>query len=810
MRWGVPRPSGRAGAHLRAAACPCGPPLPPTGERLADLPPGHSHAMRVALVTGIFPPDIGGPATHAADLAAELRRRGHEVTVLTLTDGARSTGAGLVRFPRRWPWPVRLAAVTAWLVRHRRRYEVVYATGLHPAAVAGARLARRPVVVKVVGDPAWERATRLGLESSSFEAFQRAAGPSLRSAAMRALRNQVVRRADAVVTPSEYLRGVVRRWQRGRGPDPCVIPNGVALPPGAPAARAASPAGRLRAVVVGRLVDVKRYDVAIEAVANLQGAELVVVGDGPERGGLEALARTRLTDGRIRFAGPLPHDRVLAELAAADVLVSTSSHEGLPHVVLEALAVGTPVVASAAGGTGEAVVDGLNGRLVEPPTPEAFEKVLAELRDDPSSRARLAAGAAASAERWRFERTAQALEGLLAEVVGGRGRRAPRQPPPRRPRLVNLGKARVDPADPATADKMAIVARFLDATFICGGPAGVRTIQGVRVVGLPTLRPKPLGSAAFYLAAPALALAVAARRPGSAVACQSPFEALGVLALRRLVPRRRRPRVVVELHGDWRTAARLYGHRSRRLAAPLADRAAAWALRRADRVRAVSAFLEGLARRAGYEGEIDRYIAFSEFAEFLADPPAPLPTEPAALFAGVLEPPKAPEVLIEAWGAVAARLPHARLTIAGRGPMEAALRARVASLGIAGSVRFAGHLTRAELRRQMDAATCLVLPSRNEGLGRVVVEAMARGRPVVGTAAGGIPELVDDGATGRLVPMDDPAALAAALVEVLAEPERAAAMGAEGRRRAEALDPTRAFADGVARLAAWVRKGAAG
>jgi glycosyltransferase involved in cell wall biosynthesis len=129
--------------------------------------------MRVVIVTGIFPPDIGGPATHAGDLQDELAGRGHTAIVVSLTDSPHvDERADLVRYPRRWPWPLRLVAVTWWLVRHRRTYDVVYATGLHPAATAGARLARRPVVAKVVGDPAWERARRLGLLTTAFDEFQ--------------------------------------------------------------------------------------------------------------------------------------------------------------------------------------------------------------------------------------------------------------------------------------------------------------------------------------------------------------------------------------------------------------------------------------------------------------------------------------------------------------------------------------------------------------------------------------------------------------------------------------------------------------
>ena len=89
------------------------------------------------------------------------------------------------------------------------------------------------------------------------------------------------------------------------------------------------------------------------------------------------------------------------------------------------------------------------------------------------------------------------------------------------------------------------------------------------------------------------------------------------MGLSRLLPRRWRPRVVVEVHGDWHTALRLYGGGGRRLFAPLGDRAASWALVRANRVRVVSEWLSELVRQTGYDGEIDRFPAFGNVTPFL-------------------------------------------------------------------------------------------------------------------------------------------------------------------------------------------------
>lgn len=691
---------------------------------------------------------------------------------------------GLLRFPRRWLWPRRLLAVARAVGRVRP--DVVYAVGMHEAAALGARLAGCPLVARIPGDHAWERARRLGLTRLSFDEFQHARGGGLRVRAMRRLRSWAAGQASVLVVPSHYLEAAVRRW----APGVCVevVPVGIEVPQ--QRGRPELPSGALRVAWVGRLVALKRLDALLKAVAAAPGVELVVIGDGPERGRLADQVRRLALDARVHFRGSLERSAVFAELAAAHALALVSEHEGLPHVAVEALAAGVPVIAPDTPWAREIITDGETGILVREPGPSGFAAALARLRDDANWRATLARGAAARAEEWSLTRAANRLEGILLDAY-------------RRPAAVLVGRGGFEPPASVPA-KFAILARHLDATVVSVRPRQVLPALPVRTVTFPR-SPRVVASVLFYSAAPVVAVALAAWRRG-VVVCQSPYEAAGARLARGVLPRRVRPRMVVEVHGDWRTATRLYGSRWRRLLAPGADRLAAWALRGADRVRAVSAFLETVIRQAGYGGEVDRYVAFSDFAEFLGTPPVPLPERPVALFAAVLEPDKAPEVLLDAWAAVTVRMPQARLVVAGRGPMEPALRARAGSLGLDGAVEFAGHLPRDVLRRRMDAATCLVLPSRSEGLPRVVIEALARGRPVVGTAAGGIPELVQDGITGRLVPVDDASALAAALLDVLTHPERAAAMGAEGRRRVEAMDPAREFEAGIARLAGWARE----
>jgi glycosyltransferase involved in cell wall biosynthesis len=141
------------------------------------------------------------------------------------------------------------------------------------------------------------------------------------------------------------------------------------------------------------------------------------------------------------------------------------------------------------------------------------------------------------------------------------------------------------------------------------------------------------------------------------------------------------------------------------------------------------------------------------------------------------------QTLLSAAALVAARVPKARFVIVGEGERKAALQAQAAELGLHRRVVFAGF--REDLDRLIPAFDVFCLSSKMEGLGTSLLDAMCFARPVVATAAGGIPEVVEDGVTGRVVPVQDPAALAEALVAVLEDPAARNRLGSAGRRRFE-------------------------
>src|SRR5207244_1319414 len=202
----------------------------------------------------------------------------------------------------------------------------------------------------------------------------------------------------------------------------------------------------------------------------------------------------------------------------------------------------------------------------------------------------------------------------------------------------------------------------------------------------------------------------------------------------------------------------------------LADWIASDAVRRADALRTVSDYTTGLVRELGREPAAV-FPAFMDLGPFLG-PTQPLPARPSALFVGVLEHSKDVDGLAAAWRLAGPRLPGVLLHVVGKGTRRATIEQLVAELPE--QTRWTPELHTSGVAAALDAATVLVLPSRSEGMGRVLVEALCRGRPVVATRVGGIPDLVHDDENGLLVEPGDTRALADALARILSDRESAA------------------------------------
>jgi glycosyltransferase involved in cell wall biosynthesis len=352
-----------------------------------------------------------------------------------------------------------------------------------------------------------------------------------------------------------------------------------------------------------------------------------------------------------------------------------------------------------------------------------------------------------------------------------------------KPRVLFVGHTHYDlPLPPALAKKWDAVAKHLD--FLVLGARGRHVTGGdPRFQLSPGTGPPALGSLAFYVSLPGRIRRAARTFRPQVVVAQSPYEGLAVLrTIRTLAPR---PKLLVEVHGDWRSAARLYGSPRRRLLAPLTDRLALAALRGADATRVISPYTARLVEEATGRQPLGIFPTYFDIEAFTARPPQPMPAEPTALWVGALERVKNPEGLARAWRIVAGSLPEARLIVVGSGSLEHVAK-RLAS-DLPGRVELLPRVDSERIAALLDETTVLVLPSLSEGFGRVIVEAFTRGRPVIASAVGAIPDVVATDRNGVLVPPGDVDAFARAILRLLRDRELAARLGEAARMDAEPL-----------------------
>ncbi|HWL34131.1 MAG TPA: glycosyltransferase family 4 protein [Gaiellaceae bacterium] len=631
---------------------------------------------------------------------------------------------------------------------------------------------RPQVIVEIHGD--WRTATRLYGSPS-----RRVLSPLADAVGRIALR-----RGDAVRGLSTFTEGLV---EEVRGiPVTASFVAYVDL-----SAFTAKPVAPLpeqpTALFVGMLEAYKNIDGLVAAwrlvVRELPDARLVIVGKGARRDLVDQLVAD-LPD-NVEHVEHLPPESVAERMDASTILLLPSRSEGLPRVVIESFARGRGLVASRAGGIPDAARHEEEALLVDYDDVDGLAAALVRALSDRALAEKLARNAH---ERFRIWRTTPAEYAAHVRSLVDATLRDSGAVPGERPRVLIVSAAERTASPARTDPALDALREEVDYCVLAPGERGVairRAAVGPGSVQLVRRWPGFLDVLFFYGALPFRVRRLVRRfRPGAVIA-ESPY--IGFFVLMAMSTRRRdRPSVVVETHGDWRTTTRHGGSRLRVLVAPLADWAARYALRHADALRAVSPFTAELAGREAGLPPVESFPAYIDLGAFTGQPPAPLPERPTLLFVGMLERSKGVTALADAWPLVAERVPDARLVLVGRG----ALRDVVDRLrdDYPGRVEHVEQLLPQAVAERMDAATCLVLPSRSEGLGRVILEAFARGRAVVATRVGGIPDLVEHDVNGLLVESGNVAALADALTQILTEDGLAARLGAAAYEASETFE----------------------
>jgi len=315
----------------------------------------------------------------------------------------------------------------------------------------------------------------------------------------------------------------------------------------------------------------------------------------------------------------------------------------------------------------------------------------------------------------------------------------------------------------------------------------------------------------MFTLGPLLALWLIFRYKVQILVTQSPYEGFaGAVAKKIAGLFGRRVALVVENHGDFEESLFLQRRvKAQKLYRFIMRRVASFSLWYADVLRAISNTTRSQLEQWAPVKPIVQFATWTDIEVFFMAGKEVKSHEnrkpPEIVYVGVLTPLKGVHFLIEAFSRITQAVPEARLVIIGKeeNPEYAdSLKKQMQELGLAEKVKFLPSMLQAELARKVARARVLVLPSLSEGLGRVVFEAMACGTPVIGSRVGGIPEMIQDGVNGFLVPPGDVNALAERLRWFFEYPDKVTYMGQQARRFAKEFFSPEAYVRHYASLLA--------
>lgn len=324
--------------------------------------------MKILITVGIFPPDIGGPASFVPKIAELYSNLGHDVTVVCLTDRKQTDNLNfkVVRILRNQNLLIRWIKTVSQIIRQGYNADLLFVNGLPMESYIANIFTRKKLIRKIVGDWAWERGMNKKIINESFDEFQNNKH-NLHLEIAKFSRGWTATKADLIITPSNHLKNVVKGWGVKENRIK-VIYNGTKLK-NKPDPIDDQPNDYFKFITVGRLAPWKNIDIIIEALSDYKKANqnfiFYIVGSGPEETKLKKLVNDLDLENFVTFTGQLQKDDLNYYLQKSDIYIQASSYEGLPHVILEAMSHNLSIISTPIGGTNEVIQDGKNGWVWE-------------------------------------------------------------------------------------------------------------------------------------------------------------------------------------------------------------------------------------------------------------------------------------------------------------------------------------------------------------------------------------------------------------------------------------------------------------
>ena len=305
--------------------------------------------MRVLVTVGIFPPDIGGPATFVPKIAKYFQDElNYEIDILTLSDSKNlkiKDDFSVKRIDRNLPIIYRWLKTIFTIYKLGKNKDLIFVNGLGTETTIANIFLKKKIIRKIVGDPVWERAYSKAKISESFDEFQvKNYGFSI--SLQKKVRSFSIKKSDIVVTPSKHLKNFILNLGFKNKIE--IINNGVFIPE---ENTNIFTNDQINITIVSRLVSHKNIKKIIRAISDLNDPliYLNIIGDGPELNQLQKISLESNNKDNIIFHGKLNRDDINHIFLKSDIYIQASNYEGLPHSLLEAMSYGIPVLCTPVG-----------------------------------------------------------------------------------------------------------------------------------------------------------------------------------------------------------------------------------------------------------------------------------------------------------------------------------------------------------------------------------------------------------------------------------------------------------------------------
>ena len=349
--------------------------------------------MDILFTVGIFPPDIGGPASFVPNIAKYLINKGHNVKIICLSDKEHLTykdDINVIRINRSSPIIFRWLKTIVKIYSNSKKSDLIFVNGLGTETTIANLFIRKKVIRKIVGDPVWERVYNKNLIDESFDDFQEN-NHGLSISLQKMIRNWSINKSNLIITPSQHLKNFIDKI--GFDKNIFVINNGVNIEQHN---KVVLENNIIQLLVVSRLVSQKNIDSIIKAVKVMENENIIlnIVGDGSEINNLKLLVKKYELDKKINFIGKIENTKLNEYLKDADIFIQASNYEGLPHSILEAMNFEIPILSTDVGGCSVLLNKGERGYIIPMPVSEVeisegIRKIINN-KNEAKSKARLA------------------------------------------------------------------------------------------------------------------------------------------------------------------------------------------------------------------------------------------------------------------------------------------------------------------------------------------------------------------------------------------------------------------------------------